>query len=72
MSKERNRDRRGFKNRNKLDKGQGSNTIEKPEKNWKMMYFRSNKLARTKQLGFEYSREKLIGRVDLEFIPDEY
>lgn len=37
--------------------GMGSNKISKPEKNWKLMYFRSAKLARAKQLGFEYPRK---------------
>jgi hypothetical protein len=28
----------------------------KPEKKWKFMYFRSNKLKRAQQLGFSYPR----------------
>lgn len=34
--------------------GMGSKNICKPEKNWKHLYLRSRKLARAKQLGFEY------------------
>ena len=30
---------------------------EKPEKNWKLMYIRSEKLLRAKQLGIEYPRK---------------
>jgi len=32
----------------------GSGELYKPEKNWKLMYLRRNKLARAKQLGFDY------------------
>lgn len=32
----------------------GSNDLLKPEKKWKLMYFRKNKLARAKQLGVDY------------------
>jgi len=66
MSKERVRAWIRFKSHIKLGKGQGSGScnIEKPEKKWKMMYCRSNKLARAKQLGFEYPRKKLTDRID--------
>lgn len=28
--------------------------IDKPEKNWKLLYLRSEKLLRARQLGFDY------------------
>ena len=43
--------RRNAKIKEKVKK---SNKEYKPEKNWKMMYIRSVKLARAKQLGIEY------------------
>ncbi|MEM8710296.1 MAG: hypothetical protein AAGG01_05050 [Planctomycetota bacterium] len=36
-----------------------------PEKNWKLLYIRSNKLARARQLGFDYPR-----RSKLQFLDD--
>ncbi len=38
----------------------GSEDKWKPEKNWKMMYLRSEKLARAKQLGFEHPKKDLL------------
>ena len=32
------------------------NIMDKREKNWKLLYLRSEKLARAKQLGFSYPR----------------
>ena len=32
----------------------------KPEKKWKMVYLRSEKLSRAKQLGFEYPRKNIL------------
>ena len=64
MKSERNRAWRRFKNKVNLGNGQGNQDFDKPEKKWKMMYFRSRKLVRAKQLGFEYPRitvRQLIG-----------
>lgn len=36
----------------------GSDEIWKPEKNWKHMYLRKEKLARARQLGIEYPRNR--------------
>ncbi|MGI0117222.1 hypothetical protein [Zooshikella sp. RANM57] len=47
---------RRFKNRINHNKGMGSEDLWKPEKNWKMVYLRSEKLARARQLGFPYPR----------------
>lgn len=54
MSNNRNRAWRRFKKRINRSKGMGSGELHKPEKNWKLMYLRRNKLARAKQLGFDY------------------
>jgi hypothetical protein len=37
-------------------KGMGSKEEVKPEKKWKFMYLREDKLARARQLGFSYPR----------------
>lgn len=37
--------------------GMGSATLLKAEKNWKMLYLRSDKVKRSKQLGFTYPIE---------------
>ena len=66
MKNQRNRAYRRFKNRIKKGKGQGTKNICKPEKKWKMIYIRTNKILRAKQLGFEYPRRKLIDFVDQE------
>lgn len=45
----------------------GSNCHWKDEKNWKLMYLRSKKLARAKQPGFHYPIES-----NLQFLEREY
>lgn len=47
---------RRFKNENKGSKSYITN-MWKPEKNWKMLYTRSVKIQRAKQLGIEYPRK---------------
>jgi len=37
----------------------GCDKMFKPEKKWKLVYLRSEKLSRAKQLGFEYPRRKI-------------
>ena len=59
MKNERSRSWRRFKNRIKSNRGMGYREVFKPEKKWKMVYLRSEKLSRAKQLGFEYPRVKL-------------
>ncbi|AWM58365.1 hypothetical protein C6Y58_02325 [Stutzerimonas stutzeri] len=55
MNKERNRAWRRFKTKMKSKRGgQSQDSKEKPEKNWKLMYIRSEKLIRAKQLGIDY------------------
>jgi hypothetical protein len=55
MHNERSRAWRRFKEKMKSKKGgQSQDTKEKPEKNWKLMYIRSEKLIRAKQLGIDY------------------
>lgn len=54
MSNNRNRAWRRFKDRINNGNGMGSDKPYKPEKKWKFMYARKNKLARAKQLGFDY------------------
>ena len=48
---------RRFKSKVNEKKGMGTEDKSKPEKNWKMVYLRSEKLARAKQLGFDYPRK---------------
>lgn len=71
MKIERNRAYRRWQNHLNKGKGQGSKKIDKPEKRWKCMYFRSNKLIRAQQLGFEYPRRKLIDVVYQDYDCDE-
>ena len=49
----------------------GSDRLWKREKKWKMMYFRKGKLARARQLGFEYPRKNLRQFLDMELPLDE-
>ena len=49
-----------------LMKGDSIHTKEKREKNWKLLYLRSEKLARAKQLGIEYPRESSKRQIELE------
>jgi hypothetical protein len=57
MEEKRSRAWRRFKSRLKKGKGQGTEEKWKPEKKWKMLYLRSEKLARAKQLGIDYPRK---------------
>lgn len=41
------------------------------EKNWKLVYLRSNKLARARQLGFEYPRQTRREVID-QHMTDEH
>jgi hypothetical protein len=57
MEKKRTRDwRNAQKQRNKSRDVHTSLITYRGEKNWKMLYMRSNKLLRAAQLGFEYPR----------------
>ncbi len=71
MSDERNRAWRRFKNRVNRGNGMGAEDRWKPEKNCKMLYLRSEKLVRAKQLGFEYPRMNARKIIDIEFTEDE-
>jgi len=59
MNNERTRAWRRFKNKLNKSNGMGCDEIFKPEKKWKLVYLRSEKLSRAKQLGFEYPRRKI-------------
>ncbi|RFA30982.1 hypothetical protein CAI21_03130 [Alkalilimnicola ehrlichii] len=55
MNAQRNRAWRRFKSKMKIKRGSRSQrSQEKPEKSWKLMYIRSEKLIRAKQLGMDY------------------
>lgn len=54
MNTERGRAWRRLHNRMNRGKNESSLEIFKPEKKWKMLYLRSEKLKRAKQLGFDY------------------
>ena len=56
MAIERDRAWRRFTSHVKKGKGMGSKEDWKPEKNWKMVNFRSEKLVRARQLGFDYPK----------------
>ncbi|WP_044616193.1 hypothetical protein [Gynuella sunshinyii] len=71
MSENRNRAWRRFKDRGNKGKGMGSDRLYKPEKKWKLMYFRKNKLARAKQLGFDYPIKSKRQLLDQELPSDE-
>lgn len=59
MNNERTRAWRRFKNKLNKSNGMGCDKMFKPEKKWKLVYLRSEKLSRAKQLGFEYPRRKI-------------
>ena len=61
---------RRHKNRIKKGRGMGSALTWKPEKNWKFLYLRSEKLARAQQLGIEYPRKGM--RQMLDVLTDEH
>lgn len=57
MKNQRGRGWRRAKTRQHNGKGMGGKRWFKPEKNWKHLYLRSVKIARARQLGFEYPRK---------------
>ncbi|MDE1464834.1 hypothetical protein [Spartinivicinus poritis] len=71
MNELRNRAWRRFKNRINSGRGIGTDDCWKPEKNWKMVYLRSEKLSRARQLGFEYPRKDIRQLLDIELINGE-
>ncbi len=71
MTDTRNRAWRRFKNTINSGKGMGSAMIWKPEKNWKLLYTRSVKIARAKQLGFDYPRKSTAQLLQGEYSADE-
>ena len=71
MNDERNRAWRRFKTKVNRGRGKGSDEICKPEKKWNMMYLRKNKLARARQLGFDYPRKSGRQFLEQECPPDE-
>ena len=71
MNKSRNIAWRRFQDRINKGKGMGTNELFKPEKKWKLMYFRKNKLARAKQLGFDYPVKNQRQLLDQELPSDE-
>lgn len=65
MSLDRGRSWRRFKDRINRNSATGSDEACKPEKKWKHMYLRKEKLSRAKQLGMEYPRKRgkqLLGK----------
>ncbi|MBX7170597.1 MAG: hypothetical protein K1X72_06535 [Pyrinomonadaceae bacterium] len=66
MAIERGRAWRRFVNQLNKGNGMGSKEIWKPEKNWKMIYFRSEKLQRAKKLCFEYPRKNYRQLIETE------
>lgn len=66
MAIQRSRAWRRFVNELSKGKGMGSKEIWKPEKNWKMLYMRSEKLSRAKQLCFEYPRKSYRQLIEKE------
>lgn len=66
MAIQRSRAWRRFVNELNRGKGMGSKEIWKPEKNWKMLYMRSEKLSRAKQLCFEYPRKSYRQLIEKE------
>ncbi|MEZ5590562.1 MAG: hypothetical protein R3F53_07600 [Gammaproteobacteria bacterium] len=71
MSNERDRAWRRFKDSVNHNRDMGSAGKWKPEKKWKMVYLRSEKLTRAKQLGFEYPRKNVRQLLDKELPRDE-
>jgi hypothetical protein len=66
VTNERSRAWRRFYNRVNKGKGMGTEDRWKPEKNWKMVYLRSEKLSRSKQLGFDYPKKTVRQLLDCE------
>lgn len=71
MSENRNRAWRRFKDYVNNRNGMGSGTYDKPEKKWKFLYTRKSKLARAKQLGFEYPRKNVRQLLEQETRSDD-
>ncbi len=71
MTENRNRAWRRFKKLIRKGKGQGTEKKWKPEKKWKMLYLRSEKLARAKQLGIEYPRKNSRHLIEQAKLTDE-
>jgi hypothetical protein len=66
VTNERSRAWRRFYNRVNKGKGMGTEDRWKPEKNWKLVYLRSEKLSRAKQLGFDYPKKTVRQLLDFE------
>jgi hypothetical protein len=71
MAIQRGRAWRRLVNELNSSKGMGSKKIWKPEKSWKMMYFRSRKLFRAKKLCFEYPRKSYRQLVERELFSND-
>jgi hypothetical protein len=71
MSGKRSRAWRRLKSKLNDRKGTGSEDKRKPEKKWNLVYLRSEKLARAKQLGFEYPRKTSRQLLDSESTENE-
>jgi hypothetical protein len=52
-------------------KGAPSATRVKPEKNWKLMYLRAEKLIRARKLGMDYPVKTVRQILDVEQPPEE-
>ena len=66
MAIQRSRAWRRFVNELNRGKGMGAKKNWKPEKNWKMLYTRSVKIFRAKQLCFEYPRKSYRQLIEKE------
>lgn len=64
MNNERNRAWRRAQSWTNNGKGMGSEDTWKPEKKWKLMYIRSEKMARARQLGFDYPIRSTLQLLD--------
>ena len=71
MNQIRSRAWRRFKSSINRDKGMVSKELFKPEKNWKLMYMRSCKLMRAKQLGIDYPIRSTRQLLDEELYDEE-
>ena len=56
MTSSRDRGWRRAKKRQNKGKEMGGKKLDKPQKNWKLLVLRSEKVARAKQLGFDYPK----------------
>ncbi len=70
MSQERGAAWRRFKKYIKNGGGMGKKDGWRPEKNWKMVYLRSEKLRRGEQLGFQYPTKAARQLLDDEVAED--